>query len=209
MNVMYSQSGVTLDSDHGPTGRELGQLWRLLMLERRDIGAVLVYAVLGGLLALVLPLGTQAVVNTVAFGVFTPNLWVLCFAVLVGLLAGGGLFVMERYVVDLLQRRLFVRTTFDIAYRLPRIREGALDDHYAPELVNRFFDVLTLQKTVGKVLLDGASAALTVVFSMMLLAVYHPIFLVFDLIVLLFLPFVVGVGGPGRRPPTQPPAPRH
>ncbi len=197
MNVRYSGSVVSLDTDHGPTGRELGQLWRLLMLERRDIGAVLVYAVLGGLLALVLPLGTQAVVNTVAFGVFTPNLWVLCGAVLVGLLAGGGLFVMERYVVDLLQRRLFVRTTFDVAYRLPRIREGALDDHYAPELVNRFFDVLTLQKTVGKVLLDGSSAALTVLFSLLLLAVYHPIFLVLDVIVLLFLPFVVGVLGRG------------
>ncbi len=187
----------TLDSDHGPTGRELGQLWRLLMLERRDIGTVLVYAVLGGLLALVLPLGTQAVVNTVAFGVFTPNLWVLCGLVLVGLLAGGGLFVMERYVVDLLQRRLFVRTTFDVAYRLPRIREGALAEHYAPELVNRFFDVLTLQKTLGKVLLDGSSAALTVLFSLILLAAYHPIFLVLDVIVLLFLPFVVGALGRG------------
>lgn len=201
MNVTYSESGVsdhsTLDSDHGPTGRELGGLWRLLMLERRDIGAVLVYAVLGGLLALVLPLGTQAVVNTVAFGVFTPNLWVLCGLVLVGLLAGGGLFVMERYIVDLLQRRIFVRTTFDVAYRLPRIREGALADHYAPELVNRFFDVLTLQKTLGKVLLDGSSAALTVLFSLILLAAYHPIFLVFDVIVLLFLPFVVVVLGRG------------
>jgi ABC-type bacteriocin/lantibiotic exporter with double-glycine peptidase domain len=201
MNVTYSASGFadhsTLDSDHGPTGRELGQLWRLLMLERRDIGAVLVYAVLGGLLALVLPLGTQAVVNTVAFGVFTPNLWVLCALVLVGLLAGGSLFVMERYIVDLLQRRLFVRTTFDVAYRLPRIREGALADHYAPELVNRFFDVLTLQKTLGKVLLDGSSAALTVLFSLILLAAYHPIFLVFDVIVVLFLPFVVVVLGRG------------
>ena len=201
MNVTYSESGVadhsTLDSDHGPTGRELGGLWRLLKLERRDIGAVLVYAVLGGLLALVLPLGTQAVVNTVAFGVFTPNLWVLCGLVLVGLLAGGGLFVMERYIVDLLQRRIFVRTTFDVAYRLPRIREGALADHYAPELVNRFFDVLTLQKTLGKVLLDGSSAALTVLFSLILLAAYHPIFLVFDVIVILFLPFVVVVLGRG------------
>lgn len=167
------------------------------MLERRDIGAVLVYAVLGGLLALVLPLGTQAVVNTVAFGVFTPNLWVLCGLVLVGLLAGGGLFVLERYIVDLLQRRLFVRTTFDVAYRLPRIRESALAGHYAPELVNRFFDVLTLQKTLGKVLLDGSSAALTVLFSLILLAAYHPIFLVFDVIVLLFLPFVVAILGRG------------
>ncbi len=201
MKVVYSASGVaepsTLESDHGPTGRELGQLWRLLRVERRDIGAVLVYAVLGGLLTLVLPLGTQAVVNTVAFGVFTPNLWVLCGLVLVGLLAGGGLFVMERWIVDLLQRRIFVRTTFDVAYRLPRIREGALADHYAPELVNRFFDVLTLQKTLGKVLLDGSSAALTVLFSLILLAVYHPIFLVFDVIVLLFLPFVVVVLGRG------------
>lgn len=199
---MSSMSGVaadasTLDVGHGPTGRERAQLWRLLAVERQDIAAVLVYAVLGGLLALVLPLGTQAVVNTVAFGVFTPNLWVLCALVLVGLLAGGGLWVMERYVVDLLQRRLFVRTTFDVAYRLPRIRERALADHYAPELVNRFFDVLTLQKTLGKVLLDGSSAALTVLFSLILLAAYHPIFLVFDLVVLSFLPFVIGVLGRG------------
>ncbi len=201
MKILHLISGVapaaTANSHHGPSGRELGQLWRLLMRERRDIAAVLVYAVLGGLLSLVLPLGTQAVVNTVAFGVFTPNLWVLCLLVLVGLLAGGGLFVMERYVIDLLQRRLFVRTTFDVAYRLPRIREAALGDHYPPELVNRFFDVLTLQKTLGKVLLDGSSAALTVLFGMILLAAYHPIFLVFDLVVLMFLPFMLFVLGRG------------
>jgi len=176
----------------------LDKLFQLLKEEKHDFLVVLGYAIVVGLLSLVVPLSAQAIVNTVALGVYSAQLVPLCIVVAVGLIILGWFEVMKRYVVDMLQQRIFVRTAFEIAYRLPRIRAKALEKEYAPELVNRFFDVLTVQKTVGKFLLDGVSATLIALSGLILLGIYHPIFLLFNIFLLIFVPvliFVLGRGG--------------
>ncbi|ACF12488.1 ABC transporter-related protein [Chloroherpeton thalassium ATCC 35110] len=176
----------------------LDKLIRLLKEEQHDFLVVLGYAIIVGLLSLVMPLSAQAIVNTVALGVYSAQLVSLCIVVGIGLIILGAFEVMKRYVVDVLQRRLFVRTAFEIAHRLPRIRTKALENEYAPELVNRFFDVMTVQKTIGKFLLDGVSATLIALSGLILLGIYHPIFLLFNVFLLIFVPvliFVLGRGG--------------
>ncbi|PIO48793.1 MAG: ABC transporter [[Chlorobium] sp. 445] len=174
------------------------RLIELLKEERRDFGVVIAYAMIVGVLSLVVPLSASAIVNSVMLGVFTNQLVWLCIIVAIGLLIVGIFDVMKQYVVDVLQRRIFVRTAFEIAHRLPRMKQSSLENEYTPELVNRFFDVLTIQKTVGKFLLDGVSATLVMVIGLFLLAIYHPFFILFNLSLIAFVPvliFVLGRGG--------------
>lgn len=176
----------------------LSKLFRLFKEERHDVGVVLAYASIVGLLALVVPLSSQAIVNAVALGVFTNQLTVMCIIVAIGIIALSGFSIMQRYVVDMLQRRLFVRTAFEVAYRMRHIKQSAIEGEYAPELVNRFFDVLTVQKTISKFLLDGVSSTLTALIGLVLLALYHPFFILLDVLLLLFVPvliFLLGQGG--------------
>ena len=170
---------------------------RLLRTEKRDIWYVVVYGALSSVLGLVVPLSSQAIVNSVALGVFNQQLIVLCSVVLVAMLFMAGLAVLERYIIDLLQRRLFVRTAFDIVYRLPKIIRRSLVTTYAPELVNRFFDVMTVQKSIAKFLLDGINGLLVLLTGLILLGIYHPFFLVYDVVFILFVPVLVFLLGRG------------
>lgn len=180
-------------TDYPSTRDLLTKLFRLLSQERRDIWVLITYSIVSGLLGLVVPLSSQAIVNTVQLGIVTPQLIFLCVAVGFAMILLGVFTLMESYLIDLLQRRLFARAALDIATRLPKMRMDGLVGEYAPELVNRFFDVLTIQKSLSKLLLDGLSAALVAMVGLILLAVYHPLFIVFDFAIFLFA-FVVIFG---------------
>jgi ABC-type bacteriocin/lantibiotic exporter with double-glycine peptidase domain len=104
---------------------------------------------------------------------------------------------MQTYVVELIQRRLFVRVAADLAFRLPRVRVEAWDRHDGPELVNRFFDILTVQKIGAMLLLDGIAIVLGAGFGLIILASYSPYLLGFDVVILAALTFAIFLLGRG------------
>ena len=178
----------------------LRRLLELVKLERDDVWLAVVYAVGVGLLSLATPLGVQFLVNTVAFGALVQPLLVLSTMVLAGLVFAATLRGLQSYVVEGLQQRVFVRVALDLAHRLPRVRREAMDGLHAPELVNRFFDVMTVQKAAASLLVDGISVALQTLVGMLLLAFYHPFLLAFDVVLLGAITVVVFVLGRGATP---------
>jgi putative ABC transport system ATP-binding protein len=188
------------DDGHGHRpARPYARLRLLLLPERRDVAAVVVFAVAVAVLSLATPIAVESLVNTVAFGIL---LWPVL--VLAGLLMGClGLAAVVRalqvYVVECLQRRLFVRVLADYADRLPRVKLAEFDRAHGPELINRFFDVLTVQKSLATLLLDGVAVIVTAVIGMVVLAFYHPFLLGFDVVLtalILFILLGLGWGGP-------------
>jgi ABC-type bacteriocin/lantibiotic exporter with double-glycine peptidase domain len=167
----------------------LRKFFALLKADRKDIGYVYMYAVLIGVLALVGPLGVQAIINLIAGGTFNASLVVLVAIVTGASILVGALKVMQYVIAETLQRRLFTRAAFEFAYRLPRIKLSAFQAYYPPELVNRFFDTVTVQKGLPKILLDFSGAVMQIVFGLVLVSLYHPFFAIFGavLAILLFL----------------------
>jgi ABC-type bacteriocin/lantibiotic exporter with double-glycine peptidase domain len=182
------------ESTNQPT--TLQRLLRLLATERRDIGYVYLYAIVTGLLGLSLPLGIQAVFNLVSGGLVFSSVYVLIGLVIVGVLIAGALLVTQMTLVEVLQQRIFAKAAFEFTYRLPRIRPDALADYYPPELMNRFFDVLTIQKGLPKLLIDLTAATVQIVLGIVLLSIYNPAFLGFGLLTLLLLLGLVWYYGP-------------
>jgi putative ABC transport system ATP-binding protein len=90
-----------------------------------------------------------ALVNTITFGMVLQPIVVLAFLVFLGLCFEGTMDLFQLWLVELIQRRVFVRVATDLAHRLPAVRLDAVDGTNRPELVNRFFDVLTVQKTAA------------------------------------------------------------
>jgi len=176
---------------------------RLLVLLRpdtADIRLVIAFAIAIGILNLTVPLVTMAVVNTVAFGTLIQQLIVLCVALMVALLIAGALITLQYLLVEYIQRRIFIRVATELSYKLPRVDVKAFDQRYGPELVNRFFDVLTVQKSSATLLLDGISLLLQMTIGMVLLAFYHPLLLGFDLLLIgSLVVWVVLLGRGGMR----------
>jgi len=170
----------------------------LLKPERRDIVAVVVFAVAVAVLSLATPIAVESLVNTVAFGILLWPVVIIAGILMTCLGLAAAIRAVQVYVVECVQRRLFVRVVADYAHRLPRVRLEAFDQRYGPELANRFFDVLNLQKSLAFLLLDGVALVVTAVVGMIVLAFYHPFLLGFDILLLLliaFTLFVLGWGG--------------
>ncbi|MCB0675663.1 MAG: ABC transporter ATP-binding protein, partial [Saprospiraceae bacterium] len=180
-----------------PAWKPVKRLFRLLELDRKDITFIYLYAIFAGLITLSLPLGIQAIIGLIAGGAMSSSLVLLIVVVTVGTALTGLLKVMQLTVTETLQRRIFTRSAFEFAFRIPRIRMESLAREYPPELVNRFFDTLTLQKGLPKILMDFSTAFLQIIFGLILISFYHPFFVFFGLILLLVLAAIFRFTGPG------------
>lgn len=158
---------------------------QLLALDRQDITVIVIYGVALGLLSLAVPIAVQSLVNTVAFGSLIQPLVVLTVLLAVALIGAAILRALQMRIAEMLQRRLFVRIVMEIGARLPRVSAPALREANGPELLNRFFDVFTTQKSVTALLLGGVDAVLIALVGLLVLAFYHPVLLAFDLVLIL------------------------
>lgn len=162
----------------------LKRLYGLLALDRKDISYIYLYAIFGGVITLSLPLGVQAIIGLIAGGAMSNALYILVGIVTLGTALTGFLKIMQLVVAETLQRRIFVRSAFEFSLRLPQIRLESVQNAYPPELVNRFFDTLTIQKGMPKLLMDFSTAILNIVFGLILISFYHAFFAFFGIFLL-------------------------
>ncbi|MBC7447106.1 MAG: hypothetical protein H7330_03520, partial [Hymenobacteraceae bacterium] len=175
----------------------LGRLIDLLRLERRDIVYIYVYTIAVGVLGLVLPLGVQALISFMSGGLIGTSIVVLVGLIIASTVISGLLQVQQISLVEVLQRRVFARTALDFARRLPRVEPTAgWNGEYPPEVVNRFFDVLNVQKGLPKLLIDISASVLQVLFGLLVLSFYHPFFIFFSIVLVLSVYLIVQVIGP-------------
>ena len=127
-----------------PTLTTVQRFWALLRADRKEISFIYTYAIFAGVINLSLPLGIQAILNFLQGGTVSSSWWILVIVVTLGTLLAGLLIIMQMTVSETLQRRLFTRVSFDFAERLPRIQTEYIRREHVPELVNRFFDTLTI-----------------------------------------------------------------
>lgn len=170
--------------------KPLKRLYGLLALDRKDISYIYLYAIFGGVITLSLPLGVQAIIGLIAGGTMSNALYILVGIVTLGTALTGILKIMQLVVAETLQRRIFVRSAFEFSLRLPQIRLESLQNAYPPELVNRFFDTLTIQKGLPKLLMDFSTAVLNIVFGLILISFYHAFFAFFGIFLLIVVGFI-------------------
>lgn len=164
---------------------------KLLELDKRDVRQIFYYAIFAGLVSLTLPLGIQAIVNLIQGAQVSTSWIVLVILVTIGVAFQGLLQLMQIRIMENLQQKIFTRASFEFAYRFPKIKISELRNYYPPELANRFFDVMTVQKGLSKILLDFPAAILQIVFGLTLLSFYHPFFIIYGflLIILVYIIF--------------------
>jgi len=151
----------------------------LLSPDKMDILYIQVYGIASGLINLTLPLGVQAIIGIVMAGSISSSWILLVVLVTLGVLITGGLQMMQIILTEVIQQRLFVRSAIAFASRIPKFKIEALSKYYPPELVNRFFDTLTIQKGIPKVTIDITTALFQIIFGIGLLSFYHPFFIFF------------------------------
>ena len=163
------------------------RLMGLLRLDKRDIYQVFYYAIFAGIVNLSLPLGIQAIINLLQGARISTSWIVLVVLVTLGVAFVGVLQLMQIRIIENVQQKIFTRSSFEFAYRFPKIKMSELRNYYPPELANRFFDTLTVQKGLSKILVDFPAALLQIVLGLLLLSFYHPFFIIYGILLLLLI----------------------
>ena len=165
----------------------LQRFYNLLKLDKRDISQIVFYAIFAGLVSLSLPLGIQAIINLIQAGQVSVSWIILVVIVVIGVALVGILSLMQLRITENLQQKIFVRSSFEFSYRLPKIKFEELYNQYPPELANRFFDTISIQKGTSKLLIDFSTALLQILFGIILLSLYHPFFIFFGILLIILL----------------------
>jgi ABC-type bacteriocin/lantibiotic exporter with double-glycine peptidase domain len=166
------------------------RFWALLKPDKKEIRNVYIYSIFNGLVTLSLPIGIQAIINLIQGGQINTSWFILVLFVIGGIAFSGYLQISQLKITENLQQKIFSRAAFEFAYRIPKIKMEAIYKQYAPELMNRFFDVISVQKGLSKILIDFSMASIQVLFGLVLLSLYHPFFIFFSMI-LIFLLFII------------------
>jgi len=171
--------------------RVLTRFWSLLRNDRKEIRNIYIFAILSGILSLGLPLGIQSIINFIQLGQLSASWLVLIILVVLSIGFSGVLNIYQMRITENLQQRIFTRSAFEFADRLPKINMNELLERYAPELTNRFFDTLTIQKGISKLLIGFTAASLQVIFGLLLLSFYHSFFIFLGILLIGLLLMII------------------
>jgi len=169
------------------------RFWMLLKPDKLEIRNIYIYAIFIGLINLSLPIGIQAIINLIQGGAVSTSWIILILFVVGGIAIGGILQIQQIKITENLQQKIFARAAFEFVYRIPRIRLEKLYKKYAPELMNRFFDIVSVQKALPKILIDFSSATIQVFFGLLLLSLYHPFFILFSFFLVVMILLMIRV----------------
>jgi ABC-type bacteriocin/lantibiotic exporter with double-glycine peptidase domain len=159
----------------------------LSVIDMSTLLSIAIISVFVSLLSLVIPIAAQTLVNMIAFVKLLQPVFVISFVVFVIMIGAGVLNIWQKIVIEVLQQKLFVNISLDLTYRIPRLHLKSLDKYHGPELADRFFDLMVVEKSIAKLLVYGINISLQIVIGMFLLLIYHPILMGFDLLLLLGL----------------------
>ncbi len=163
------------------------RLLGLLQLDKKDILQIFYYAIFAGVVNLSLPLGIQAIINLIQGAQVSTSWIILVILVTLGVAFAGLLQLTQIRIIENVQQKIFTRSSFEFAYRFPKIKMSELRNYYPPELANRFFDTLTVQKSLSKILVDFPAALLQIIFGLLLLSLYHPFFIIYGILLILLI----------------------
>lgn len=173
----------------------VARIFKLVRLEHEEISAIYFYAIMNGLILLAIPVGIQALIGFAQTNTASSSIVLLIILVVLSVFIAGVLQVKQLQLSEKIQQKIFVRYSFAIAQKIPSLRLTAVDSYYLPELINRFFDVTTLQKSLAKLLLDFPIAVIQIIFGLLLLAFYHPVFIAFGVLLILVLWAILYLSG--------------
>ncbi len=166
------------------------RFWQLIKQDRKEIRNIYIYSIFSGLISLALPLGIQTIINLIQGGQISTSWVVLISIVILSVILTGVIQVSQLKITEHLQQKIFTRAAFEFGYRIVKIKIETFSKHYAPELMNRFFDIISIQKSLTKVLIDFSTASILTIFGLIVLSLYHTFFIAFSIILVVLVYFI-------------------
>jgi ABC-type bacteriocin/lantibiotic exporter with double-glycine peptidase domain len=165
----------------------LKRIAQLVNVHKKEVISIYLFSMLSGLINLSLPLGVQTIIGLVMGATMVSSIYVLIFLVVLGVFLVGVLQINQMKIIETIQQRVFANYAFTFADTIPRMDLKKMDHYFIPEKVNRFFDTMNIQKGFAKLLLDIPMASVQIIFGILLLSLYHPLFILLGIFLIIIL----------------------
>jgi multidrug resistance efflux pump len=153
-------------------------LFNWLYNERKVISRIYLLALLQGLMYLAIPLGIQGVVTYIMAGSFSASLILLSSVTILATCFIGFFQIWQMRINETIHQKIFG----NIASRISLYLNNNANTDEVFNKLNKFFEVVTLQKGISKILLDFSFSIISIVFGLLILPIYSSWFLIFTLL---------------------------
>ena len=168
---------------------------RILGPERKFYLLAIGYGVAISILSLAVPVSVQMLVNSIVNTGLTTPLVILSLTLFGLLVFSGVLNALRIHLVDVFGRRFYARMVSEISLRAIYAKNPFFDDSSKGPLFNRYFDIIVVMKRIPYLLVGGFSIVLQTLVGCALVSLYHPVFLAFNLVLVITLWLVWAIWG--------------
>lgn len=159
--------------------KSVRKLFRLLAPHNKNLQQIWLMAALQGVFYLAIPLGIQAIVTYIMSGQMSASLILLCSLTIVAVVFLGIFQLWQLRINETIQHKLLVDVAVRFSEKISMLKPELYLNSFLPSKINHFFDVLTLQKGLTKILLDFTFSLISIVFGLIVLSLYNTLFLLF------------------------------
>ncbi len=166
-------------------------LFRWLFNERGIVYKIYLLALLQGLMYLAIPLGIQGIVTYIMAGSFSASLILLSCVTIVVTIFIGFFQLWQMRINETLHQKIFGSLTSKINFFLSYTKPS-------PDIlskINKFTEVVILQKGISKILLDFSLSVISIIFGLLILPAYSSWFLIFTILLGLAFYFIISYYG--------------
>jgi putative ABC transport system ATP-binding protein len=144
-----------------------------------------IYSIATSVLTLAVPLSVQVLIATVSNTALLQPVVVLALILFALLGLYGALYVVQAHLMDRFERRFFARYTQEIVLRSVHSAVSAGRRMNREELANRFFEIVSVQRNVPTLVLNGSAILMQAIVGIIVVSAYHPAFVVFSVVLVL------------------------
>ncbi|CEK11498.1 ABC transporter transmembrane domain-containing protein [Legionella hackeliae] len=161
------------------------------VLDKSALLSIGMMSIFSSLLYLGIPIAAQTLINLIAFGKLLQPLLTLSIIVFILMIALGLLHIWQAVIIEIIQQKLMVKLSLALTRQFTHLSLDAFSSHHGPELVNRYFEIVSINKSLANLLLYGINLGLQLFFGLLLLLLYHPIFLAYDLLIIIGILLII------------------
>ncbi len=175
---MATEKSDSLPDTHDLLRATIARLSLFLQFEKKILAILVSYALAIGVFSLIVPLTIQELVNTFAYAIQPIMVVTLVSVMAIALLLMGSFRVLQARAVEILVQRIYARIALGLTQQLPRFR----DVGFSPKYANYFMEAELLPRSLAAMLVDIINVIVGGTIGMTILVMYHPYFIVFNVV---------------------------
>jgi len=173
-----------------------GWFIEILSPETRYFWLAVIYGIAISVLTLAVPLSVQMLIDTIANTALVQPLVVLSLMLFSLLALQGVLRALRTHLMEIYGRRVYARLMADFSLRAVYAQASFFENRKRDVLFHRYFDIMTLQRNIPELLIGAFAIFLQGIIGFAVVSFYHPVFLGFNLALIVLIFLVWQIWGP-------------